>query len=123
MSQNFIKYLLLFLLLIIFLDACNKNEVNPVLNFLKNSDLKFDNKIQRDNLMQAFRDIIMLSTDDLIKVRYKDYDGNENRWDLQTLFTKHFVPKKQGLTWGDHFYKDVKTDSVKAIISKFLITY
>lgn len=119
------KIFLLFTLVVsIFLySGCGKKGGNRVLNYLKNSELKFDNKIQRDNIMDAGKDVILLSSDDLKLRRYKDYDGNENQWDLQTLFTKHFVPKKPGLDWGDDFYHEVKQDSVQAFMSHILVTY
>jgi hypothetical protein len=113
----------LLILILIFISGCEKKGGNPVFNYLTNSDLKFDNKIQRDNIMQACKDILMYAPDDLKQKRYKDYDGNEDQWDLQTLFAKHFVPKKQGLSWGDDFYHDVKQDSVKSFVSHILVTY
>ena len=121
-----IKFTIIFsslFLLIFFNEGCGHKGGNPVLNYLQNSELKFSNKTQRDNIMEAARDILLISVDDLKKRRYKDYDGNEGQWDLQTLLTKHFVPKKQGLAWGDDFYNDVKQDSVQSIFSSILAKY
>lgn len=109
--------------ILIALGGCGKKSGNPVLNYLKNSTLKFDSKVQKDNIMLGLRDVLMLSSEDLEKMRYKDYDGNEGQWTLQTLFTKHFVPKQQGLSWGDDFYHDVKQDSVLTMIGQIMTPY
>jgi hypothetical protein len=118
-----INLFLLIIILILFNAGCSKKGGNPVLYYLKNSELKYDNKMQRDNIIRACTDAIMYAPEDLKKKRYKDYEGNEDRWDLQTLLTKHFVPQKLNLTWGDNFYEDVKQDSVKAIFSYIIVSY
>ncbi len=121
-SQN-ILYFLTILLSVFLISSCGKKGGNPVLNYLDNSELKYSNKMQRDVVMLAARDVTMLSSDDLKKERYKDDDGNEAQWDLQTLFTRRFIPKKQSLSWGDDFYHDVKADSVLGVMGYILITY
>lgn len=118
------KLILLFILTaFIFNTGCGRKGGNPVLYYLKNSDLTYYNKMQRDNIMRACSDVLRLSYDDLKKSKYKDFDGNEDKWDMQELFAKCFVPKKSGLNWGDDFYHDVRDDSVKAILGNILITY
>lgn len=118
-----------YLILVIFLTAvclstgCGKKGGNPVADYLRNSELNYSNKQQRDVVMQAARDVSMLSSDDLKKEKYTDDSGNERSWDLQTLFTRRFVPKKSGLSWGDDFYHDVKADSVLMVMSYILTTY
>jgi len=115
--------LLSFLLLFIFTIGCGNKGGNPVLNYINNSQLTYYNKGQRDNIMKACSDVLRLSYDDIKKSKYKDFDGNEDRWNLQELFTKCFVPRKTGLIWGDNFYNDVREDSVKAILGTILVTY
>lgn len=108
---------------ILFSPGCGKKGGNPVVNYLNNSELKYDNKMKRDVVMQAARDVTMLSSDDLKNERYTDDNGKERQWNLQQLFTQRFIPKKSGLTWGDDFYHDVKADSVLAIMGYILVTY
>jgi hypothetical protein len=125
MQKNILnKFLFFTSLLIILLTGCSKDKgPNPVLNYVQNSELTYDNKIQRDNIFTAMKDIVALSSEDLEKMRYKDDAGNDNQWDLKQLFNRHFKPKKQGLVWGDNFYEDVKDPQVQAIAAHILVTY
>ena len=79
--------------------------------------------MQRDNIIRACNDAVKLSSKDLEEMKYKDDSGNEFQWDLQTLFIKHFIPNKSGLSWGDDFYHDIKQDSVQIILAKITRTY
>ncbi|MFI5144892.1 MAG: hypothetical protein ACHQJ4_04790 [Ignavibacteria bacterium] len=119
------KYLILILFLtgISLNTGCGRKGGNPVADYMRNSQLTYSNKQQRDVVMLAARDVTMLSSDDLKKERYTDDSGNEHRWDLQTLFTNRFVPKKSNLSWGNDFYKDVKADSVLMVMSYILTSY
>lgn len=96
---------------------------NPVLEYFKNSQLKFDNKMQRDNVLEAMMDILTLEKQYLEERRYKDKEGNEGKWDLKTLVENHFIPNKPGVTLGNNFYDDVKSDSVMVIIGKLYMIY
>lgn len=120
-----IKNLIIFLLIffIVLVSACGKKGGNPVLNYLNNAQLKFDNKIERDNILKACNDGLKLSTSDLKEIKYKDDSGKEDQWSLQTLFNNHFIPDKPGLSWGNNFYEDLKQDSVQVILYKIIITY
>ena len=122
MQKNFF-YIFIILLSIYIVNGCGHKGGNPVWNYLKNSELKYDNKTSRDNIKQACKDVVMLSPDDLKKIRYKDVEGSNEECDLQALFTKHFIPKKAGLSWGDDFYHDVKQDSIKSFLTNIYYTY
>jgi hypothetical protein len=114
------------LLFMILLSGCGKPKgPNPVLYYMKNSNLTYDNKMQRDNIFDAMKDILYLSKDDLKMRRYKDASGYDHKWDLKTLVIFHFKPKQPGLPSldDDDFYDYVKEDSVKSIASYILITY
>ena len=120
-----VKYLILvlFITAICLQTGCGKKGGNPVADYLRNSQLTYSNKQQRDVVMLAARDVSMLSSSDLKKEKYTDDSGNEHSWDLQTLFDHRFVPKKSGLSWGSDFYTDVKADSVLMVMSYILTTY
>ena len=123
--MKIVKYLALILLIYSFCtDAgCGRKGGNPVADYLRNSQLTYSNKQQRDVVMLAARDVTMLSSEDLKKERYTDDSGNERQWDLKTLFDHRFVPKKSDLSWGNDFYHDVKADSVLFVMSYILTTY
>jgi hypothetical protein len=123
-KKNLKKFLFVTFLLIILFTGCSKDKgPNPVLNYVQNSELTYDNKTQRDNIFMAMKDIVALSSKDLEKMRYQDDMGKENQWDLKQVFNRHFKPKKQGLEWGDNFYEDVKDPQVQAIAAHILVTY
>ena len=124
--NSYIKsYTALITLIIIFFivfSGCQKKE-NKVLIYLQNSELKFDNKTQRDNVFQAMKDCFIYSEDELKTRRYKDYTGKEGQWDLPTVLYSHFAPNKTGLTLGDDVYHDVKEPEVQIIFLKLLGKY
>jgi hypothetical protein len=124
LKKNLNKILLSLFLLFIIIAGCTKEKgPNPVLEYVQNSELTYDNKMQRDNIFAAMKDIVALSSDDLEKMRYKDDSGNDNKWDLKQVFNRHFKPKKQGLTWGDNFYEDVKDPQIQVLAAHILKTY
>lgn len=123
MLQKRFIYILIILCLIYSFYSCGNKGGNPVYNYLKNSELKYNNKTSRDNIIQASKDVIMLSPDDLKKIRYKDVEGSNEECDLQTLFTKHFIPNKPDLSWGNDFYNDIKQDSIKSFLANIIITH
>ncbi len=118
----FSLFIVLGLLLVV--QGCQKKTgPNPVLEYLNNSQLKFDNKVQRDNVKEAMMDILTLDKLYLEEKKYKDLEGNEGKWDLKTLIENHFIPNKPGLTLGDNFYDDVKSDSVMVYFGKLYMVY
>jgi len=123
-GKNGLFSLLVILTFFFALQSCQKKSVsNPVLDYLKNSQLKFDNKVQRDNVKEAMMDILTLDKQYLEDKRYKDYEGNESMWDLKTVVEKHFIPNKPGLSLGSNFYDDVKSDSVMVFIGALYMKY
>ncbi len=95
-------------------------DVNPVAGFLKNAELQCEGTTQRDTIMEALNDILVLPEEELRKRRYRDYAGNKNRWDLPTLLTRHFVPDMKGKTLGDDFYRDVRSDATRREVIKII---
>ena len=65
-------------------------------------------------------DILELPAQELEKKKYRDYKGNENIWDLPTLFTRHFVPDSAGKTPGTNFYNEIKSAAVQARIKELI---
>lgn len=126
--KKFLNYSSISLLIVLGLlfvgQGCQKKSgPNPVLEYLNNSQLKFDNKVQRDNVKEAMMDILTLDKQYLEERRYKDFDGTEGKWDLKMLIENHFIPNKPGLTLGDDFYSDVKSDSVMVFFGKLYMIY
>jgi len=113
--------ILMFLLvtLIPVVSSCKEAD-NPVFLYMKDAELQYEGKIQKENIKIALKDILTLKPEQLKKKRYKDYKGKENQWDLPTLIGKHFVPRKKGLTVGKNFYEDVKSKKVQDLVKKIL---
>jgi hypothetical protein len=125
---KFLNYLPFYLLIIlgflfVFQGCQKKSNYNHVLEYLNNSQLKFDNKIQRDNVKEAMMDILTLDKQYLEERKYKDLEGSEGKWDLKMVIENHFIPNKPGLTLGDNFYDDVKSDSVMVYFGKLYMKY
>ncbi len=105
--------------LAVMLAQCNPAG-NPVLTYIKNAEVQYETDLQKENLAAALNDILTLPAGDLKKRKYRDYEGNENRWDLATLIQRHFVPDGAGRTLGDNFYRDVKAKEVQEEVSSIL---
>ena len=116
-------YLFFFLILFIGISGCEKKGANPVLDYVKNSQLKFSNKVQRDDIKGALYDILTLDKKYLEQQKYRDSSGTEGQWDLKKLMSNYFVPTKPGLTLGNNFYEDVKADSVMVEVARIYSKY
>lgn len=116
-------YVFIFLILILVLTGCEKKGPNPVLDYLKNSQLKFSNKVQRDDIKGALYDILTLDKKYLQEQRYRDSSGTESKWDLKQLMGTYFIPTKSGVTLGNNFYDDVKADSVMIEVGRIYMRY
>ena len=57
---------------------CKKDQ-NHVLNYLKNSEIQYEGKLQKENIIRALQDTLTLSQEQLKLRRYKDYTGKENQ--------------------------------------------
>ncbi len=116
-------YLFLFITIFLALSGCERKVANPVLEYVKNSQLQFSNKVQRDDIKAAMYDILTLDKKFLEEQKYRDSSGTEGQWDLKKMMTVYFVPSKPGLTLGDDFYTDVKADSVMVEVAKIYMKY
>ena len=116
-------YIPVILIVILIFQGCGHKGPNPVLGYIKNSQLKFSNKMQRDVVKEAMYDILTLDKGYLEDRRYKDSEGNDNKWDLRQVVQNYFVPKKPGYSLGDDFYTDVKADSVMVEIANLYMKY
>ncbi len=94
--------------------------MNPVAVFLENAELQYEGTIQRETIHEALNDILVLPEEKLKARRYRDYAGNKNQWDLPTLFTRYFVPDRQGRTLGNDFYRDVHSDETRREVMKIM---
>lgn len=123
--KHITKIIVFFLILIPLVGGCKKQKAaNPVLAYMKNSTLTYDNKEQRDNIFEAMKDILFLSKEDLELRRYKDPSGKEHHWDMKTLFKHHFKPNRPDVVLDEEdFYDYVRADSVKSIATDILHTY
>lgn len=116
-------YIPAILIIILTFQGCEHKGPNPVLGYIKNSQLKFSNKMQRDVVKGAMYDILTLDKEYLEERRYKDSEGNDNKWDLRQVVQNYFVPNKPGYSLGDDFYTDVKSDSVMVEIANLYMKY
>jgi hypothetical protein len=116
-------YILLFSILSVLITGCEKKGPNPVLDYVKNSQLRFSNKVQRDDIKGALYDILTLDKKYLEEQKYRDSSGTDGKWDLKQLMSTYFVPVKPGLTLGNNFYDDVKADSVMVEVAKIYMRY
>ena len=107
------------LILIFQLPSC-KDSDNQVLNYFSNAELQYEGENQRENLITAMNDVLNLTEEQLKLKKYRDYSGDVNQWDLQTLIHKHFVPDKEDKTLGKNFYHDIKAKEVQEKIRQIL---
>lgn len=116
-------YILAAFIFLLTVQGCSHKAANPVLNYIKNSQLTFSNRMQRDVVKAAMLDILTLDKKYLVEMRYKDSNGNDSAWNLQQVVQYYFVPKKPGVSLGDDFYSDVKSDSVMVEIGRLYMKY
>ena len=118
------KYYILFIFIFYFIiQGCSHKAANPVLKYIKNSQITFSNKMQRDVVKEAMFDILTLDKNYLEERRYKDSNGRDSTWDLRQVVQNYFVPNKPGVSLGDDFYSDVKADSVMVEIGRLYMKY
>ena len=87
------------------LASCSENSA---LTYLENAEVQYSEESEKQNIVNALDDVLTLSPQQLAAKRYPDYSGNEQQWDLRTLFERYFVPEEQGRTLGDDFYEELK---------------
>lgn len=116
-------YILIISIFIFSLQGCSQKTANPVLHYIKNSQLTFSNKMQRDVVKAAMLDILTLDTKYLEEMKYKDSNGKDSTWNLRQVVQFYFVPNKPGVSLGNDFYSDVKDDSVMVEIGKLYMKY
>ncbi len=110
----------LFFLTIIFVFTCSSKPNNKTYQYFDDVELQYDGDIQKNNIKTALNDILTLSIEELKTKKYKDYNGNEGKWNLPALIYKHFVPNKQKKTLGSYFYKEIKAKKVQKQIRNIL---
>jgi hypothetical protein len=120
---NWKYYIIVIFIFFFTIQGCSHKTANPVLNYIKNSQLTFSNKMQRDVVKEAMLDILTLDEKYLVDMRYKDSNGNDSAWNLQQVVQFYFVPNKPGVSLGDDFYSDVKDDSVMVEIGRLYMKY
>jgi inorganic pyrophosphatase/exopolyphosphatase len=108
--------------LLVLVISCNRadEDGNAVLEYLTGAEIQYETEEQKQNIVQALRDMSELSAEELSRKRYKDYSGKPGGWDLQTLLYRHVVPKKQEDTLGADFYEELKSKRVKEGIERLL---
>jgi len=116
-------YILTIFIFFLIIQGCAHKNANPVLSYIKNSQLTFSNKMQRDVVKEAMLDILTLDKKYLVERRYEDANGQDSTWDLRQVVQNYFVPNKPGVSLGDDFYSDVKADSVMVEIGKLYMKY
>jgi len=95
---------------------------NPVYRYLKHSELQCEGNEQKSNVKRALVDIVTLPGYELRRMKYSDFRGVCNKWDLPTLLYKHFVPDTTQRTLGDNFYHDVKEEDVQELVKQIIRT-
>ena len=89
---------------------------NPVYRYLKHSELQCEGNEQKSNVKRALVDIMTLPGHELRCMKYSDFSGVRNKWDLPTLLYRHFTPDNRQRTLGDNFYHDVKEEDVQELV-------
>lgn len=86
---------------------------SPLESYLEGAEFQAEDEAQRKNFVQALNDALDLPPSQLQQRRYSDYQGHSGRWDLPTLFRKHLVPSRSGLSLGDNFFEELKQARVQ----------
>jgi hypothetical protein len=118
----------LFAIMIFLLAACNSNTSNKnndlqedeLFYYFENVEIQYETEEQRENILSALNDIIYLSVEELKNKRYKNYMGEMNKWNLETLINSHFIPDNKNKKLGDNFYDKLKRKEVQEQVEKIM---
>lgn len=114
------RELFLIVFLSITLSSCGSQNQNPVALYLHNAEIQCENDEQKTNIIHALKDILALSEVELQQQRYKNYQGNEQQWDLPTLLHKHFVTDSKNKDLGKNLFHDIKKREARKEVIKIL---
>lgn len=87
--------------------------------YLENAELQCETEEQKENIHQAFRDMLTLSPEELKGKLYKNYQGIPE-WQAHVVLEKHFVPDSQMFLDKDTFYEDLKDPRAQKNIQQWL---
>lgn len=114
------RHFLIIGLVFILMCCQSTNKQNSVTLYLSSAEIQCEGDEQKANIVHALKDVLHLSEDQLRKQRYKDYEGNEQQWDLPTLVKKHFVTDANHKSLGDNFYHEIKEKHAQLEVKKIL---
>ncbi len=112
--------LIVCIVLLFMVSSSCERQHNPVLDYLDGAELQYEGDAQRENIIAALEDVLHLSPEVLQGKRYRDYQGNENVWDLRTVIARHFVPRSKDKMLGLHFHHDITSKEVKSVVAEIL---
>jgi hypothetical protein len=111
--------------------ACNSNtssnkniemQEDELFNCFENVEIQYETEEQRENILSALNDILYLSVEELKNKKYKNYVGEMNKWDLETLIYRHFISDTKDMKFGDDFYNNLKSKEVQEQVEKLIIS-
>jgi hypothetical protein len=94
--------------------------VSPVVNYLRNAELRCENKEQLETIGFALTDALDLPVKKLKKKTYTDVSGKKKSSSLKALIERCFVPDNPFKSLGQNFYGDIKTPEVRKKIKLVL---
>lgn len=119
--MNF-KLLNILALLIIFVVSPSHGEhLNSLNTYLQDIEVQAETDEQYIQVKNAFLDMLILPASELKMKRYKDYQGNPNRWSIQELLNRHVCPVSADHMFNEKtFYKELETPEVKDSLTKII---
>ncbi len=89
---------------------------NSVSAFLTNAERQAETDEQRVQIRQALSDLLDRSPKDLQEIRYPDYSGQANQWDIMQLLQHYFVPNPPAALNQSRFFKEVRAPEARIAI-------
>ncbi|MDP8255633.1 MAG: hypothetical protein P9M14_07790 [Candidatus Alcyoniella australis] len=93
----------------------------PIVSYLDDVEIQYETEAQKQSIVKALSDILDSDADELMAVRYPDYKGKADQWDLSTMITSYFAPSNPSEFLGS-FYFDLKRPEVQAKVLELLQT-
>lgn len=115
---------IMFLMMIVTFDGCTKFHMkkSQTARYFDGVEVQYENKAQKDTIIQALNDILNLSEEDLKTKRYPDYAGRRDIWNLSVMISRYFVPDDPNKSLGDNLYRELKSNEVQQKIKKIMGT-